>query len=72
MQKWLIEMEFGMLSPVDLGNVLHGALDAPTERSTFGVYGQLKSIVKHRIWVFGKRVRYAKNGLTNLNDLYIA
>jgi len=38
-----------MLSWVGQENVLHGDRDAPTGRGTFGVYGRLKSIVKHRI-----------------------
>jgi len=33
--------------------VLHVDVDAPTGRATFGVFGRLKSIVKHRILVKG-------------------
>jgi len=29
-------MQFGMLSQMGPGNVLHGDVDAPMERSTFG------------------------------------
>jgi len=41
-------------------HVLHGDVDAPTRRGTFGVSGRLKSIVRHRIGRFGKRVRCTK------------
>jgi len=41
----LIEMQFGMLSQVWPGNMYYMGLDAPL----FGVSGQLKSIVNHRI-----------------------
>jgi len=47
-------------------------VDAPMGRGTFGVSGQLKSIVKHRIWGLGNRVSCAKNIWTDLDDLYIA
>jgi len=29
---------------------LHGNVDAPTVRDTFGVSGEFKSIVNHKIW----------------------
>ena len=53
-----IEMHFGILSWLDPGNiyVLHGNVDASTARGIFGVCGQLKSIVKHRILGLGKKV----------------
>jgi len=45
-----IEMQFGMLSQVGPGNVLHGDVDASTGGLVLGVSSRLKSIVKHRIW----------------------
>jgi len=35
------------------------------------VSGRLKSIVRHRIWGLGKMASCAKDGWTDLNDLYI-
>jgi len=51
--------------------VLHGVQMPRREEGTFGVSGQLKSIVKYRILGFDKRVSCAKNGCTDLSDLYI-
>jgi len=55
-----IEMQFGMLSRVGPGKiqeyVLHWNVDATMGRGSFGVSGQFKSIVKHRIldgWIKG-------------------
>ena len=55
-----VEMQFGMLSRVDLENVLHENVDASVGRSTFGVSDQLKSAVKNRILGLCKRVSCAK------------
>ena len=49
-----IEMQFGMLSWVGPRNhVLDGVQMPPREGALLGVSGQLKSIVKHRIFWFG-------------------
>jgi len=45
-----IEMQLWMLSQVGPGNILHGDVDASSGMGTFEVSGQLKSIVKRRIW----------------------
>jgi len=37
-----IQMQFGMLG-MGPGNVLHGDVDAPTGRGTFGVSGRFKA-----------------------------
>jgi len=44
-----MEMQFGILSEVGPGTCITWDVDAPVERGIFGVSGQLKSIVKHRI-----------------------
>ena len=43
-----IEMQFGMLSLVSPGNILHGDGDPPG-RTLLKMSGLLKGIVKHRI-----------------------
>jgi len=50
-------------------HVSHGDEDAPMPSSTSGLFGRLKSIVKHRIWGLDKRWSY-KKGWTDLKDLY--
>ena len=50
-----IEMQFGMLSRVSPGNVLHGDGDPPG-RTLLKMSGLLKGIVKPRILGLGKRV----------------
>jgi len=64
-----IEMQFGILNWV--GPVSRECI---TRRCrcphAFGMSGQLKSILKHRILGVRKRVSCAESGLTSLNDLY--
>ena len=48
-----IEMQSGMLSHGSSEHALHGNVDAPMGMGTFGVSGQLKRTVKHRILVVG-------------------
>ena len=43
-----IQMQFGLLSLVGPENMYYMGVDPYTARSSFGVSGQLKSIVKHR------------------------
>jgi len=62
-------MHFGMLVGKVQGTCITWGVDAPMGRGTFG---QLKSIVKHRVlghWV--KQVSCTKNGWANLNNLYV-
>jgi len=58
-----IEMEFGMLIWVGPENMFHMGMymhNFVAIAHSVGVSGRLKSIVKHRIWGLGKRVRGVK------------
>ena len=62
MQNEPTEMQFVTQSKVGQGNMYYmGIIYATMGRGTFGVSGQQKSIVKHRILGLGKSMRCAKN-----------
>jgi len=64
-------MPFGMLTRVGPTNhVLDGVQTPPLKGAILGVFGRLKSIVKHRILEVGYKSELYKNTTTNVNDPY--